>query len=1148
MKRPSNVLRLIAALGIVSVLFTGLVSTAAASPTPGGGNTASWDGTSIPPLFGSVESDAAYDFGPFADGAQEVYFPAVGNGEDFGLGAAQTSITVQNIDANDAYIFIYVGNGGGEAGFTADPDMVTYLVAGASKTFTAADLGIAAGEIVPVVVAGYNQVGGVVCEPANDLNGDGDCTDQYTVDVAAVTAYVASVGGVANVTCAGLEAAGFYQEDAQYILQNIGGQPQLDADQNGQACDALATGPDETTTADVLVPVFMAGVAKQAVTGANLPYTTTADTSVSGYNAVSGREVGFFDKLYFPIVQTNCGPGGCWDTVLRVSNVGLDNNAAVTVRFFPADDGSGSLQTGFQVQALLDAGQTWSVKLSDWVPTGWVGSAQVLTDDAVVGIADRFKVGTDMWITNTAANAQAESFWQFPGGPANAPYVLFAPDVRTDWNGWNTGINVANTVDADNDVTIQYFGANGNAPAVQQRRLAAQGMTYFYNPSNPSQDNCDQPATDPPGCEFIGAAVILSTDPVAVAVDGVKYFGNDQNVGQAFSYAATGNAFTNLSAPLVQKGSPATGMGATSGINFLNPNAQATVVTTTWVNPSGFGASNFADSIVWVPAYSTGFVYTMFNNNLPNGFYGSAIVTSELPVAATTANVDYQVQGDGTVVWNLYNPCGFFRQSGFPADSPSCVYQGPVAGPVADATITKEVVCPDCAVANMMVSGAVVSYSGTATNGDAFNGSGVTGATGLVTFAVPAGTYTITLESLPATYDQSAVGQTETVTVASGNTATVTNTVSQAAVTKIVDTAVAGVTICVYPAGATIPADITSFEVDGMLPAGAIACAIADANGNATFTGLEAGVDYVAVVQGMGYDQVTDAFNIATPGAEETNEINLGAVPGVLTKAIDLGGFDFGVAFGQFSLNADVIFCKADQVDLDGDGVIDPTEVQNCDNFVTDPAAVAHGSYDSALGGSDFIFEFNAEVAPGDYVICSSAFVTGDFDADPTTPNEETVGYDYMCEATSVNQTVDGMPVTGPITVTSGMETYVTNDLEALAAGLTDVFVGDAAGFPLAGVTVNAYENGDTNGNGVANELLASAFSDANGYAQFNLPAGSYTFTALGTAFGGFEDQSATIDYTIAGDLNTCGLDDSATADPLCADVTLLLDPAVVPA
>lgn len=44
------------------------------------------------------------------------------------------------------------------------------------------------------------------------------------------------------------------------------------------------------------------------------------------------------------------------------------------------------------------------------------------------------------------------------------------------------------------DALIQYFGANGNAPAAQTRRLAAHGMTYFYNPSDPSEDRCDQPA------------------------------------------------------------------------------------------------------------------------------------------------------------------------------------------------------------------------------------------------------------------------------------------------------------------------------------------------------------------------------------------------------------------------------------------------------------------------------------------------------------------------------------------------------------------------------------------------------------------------------------------------------------------------------
>lgn len=123
---------------------------------------------------------------------------------------------------------------------------------------------------------------------------------------------------------------------------------------------------------------------------------------------------------------------------------------------------------------------------------------------------------------------------------------------------------------------------------------------------------------------------------------------------------------------LVQKGNPANGMGATSGINFMNPNSGATTVETTWLNPSGFGAANFGSSIVWVPGYATGFVYTMFHNNLPNGYVGSAIVVSELAVVATTANVDYQVSGDGTAIWNLSNPCGFFRQAG------ECVYRSPL--------------------------------------------------------------------------------------------------------------------------------------------------------------------------------------------------------------------------------------------------------------------------------------------------------------------------------------------------------------------------------------------------------------------------------------------------------------------------------------
>jgi hypothetical protein len=532
-----------------------------------------------------VNPDTFPDF--FTGDVNECYFASVSNGEDFGLGASQTSITVQNLSDEEGVAYILVGTGDGydEATFAG-------LQAGASKTFTAADLGVEEGTTVPVAVLGYDF--------------------------------------------ASSQAGEFTPEDG----------------------------------------IVIGCVAKQAVAGASLPYTTAADTSVSGYNATSGRETGFFDELYLPIVQTNCGPGGCWNTILRVSNVGPFDNAAVTVRFFPAENAGGSLDEGFQLEGLLNQGELWSIDLSEFVPEGWVGSAHIFTDDAVVAIADRYKAGTDMWITNTAANKTAESDLQAQLGVTGAPYVLFAPDIRLDYNGWNTGISVANTVDDDNNVNIQYFGNNGNAPQAQTQRLSAHGMTYFYNPSDPSEDECEQPADQVPTCDFVGAAIVLSEWPVAVAVDGVKYFGNDANVGQAFSYTATGNVHNWQAAPLVQKGSPATGMGATSGITFLNPNAFATFITVDWINPSGFGASNFGDSIVWVPGFSTGFVYTMTQENLPNGFSGSAIVHSDLPIAATTVNVDYQVQGDGTAIWNLYNPCGLYRQLG---DCPFVVEPEPLA-------------------------------------------------------------------------------------------------------------------------------------------------------------------------------------------------------------------------------------------------------------------------------------------------------------------------------------------------------------------------------------------------------------------------------------------------------------------------------------
>src|SRR5690606_16799363 len=222
-------------------------------------------------------------------------------------------------------------------------------------------------------------------------------------------------------------------------------------------------------------------------------------------------------------------------------------------------------------------------------------------------------------------------------------------------------------VPADNNVSIQYFNMLGNATEVLNQRLAAHGMTYFYDPSTDAQDNNSQDVETDPNAGVVGSAIIWSDHPVAAVVDGVKYAETDPNggadVGNATSYNATANAFPWQAVPYVTKGNP-NGTGATSGINILNPNSVVAIANVTWFNPSGFAGSNFGTSSVTIPAFANGFVYTLWQHNLPNGFMGSAQVVSNVPVAAVSANVNYDVADDGAVIFNAVNPCGLYRVGG----------------------------------------------------------------------------------------------------------------------------------------------------------------------------------------------------------------------------------------------------------------------------------------------------------------------------------------------------------------------------------------------------------------------------------------------------------------------------------------------------
>jgi hypothetical protein len=268
---------------------------------------------------------------------------------------------------------------------------------------------------------------------------------------------------------------------------------------------------------------------------------------------------------------------------------------------------------------------------------------------------------------------------------------MAAPLVFQNYNGWNTGINVANISELTNTVTVTWVGPTGNVVGSDELTIPAKAMEYIYRPT--TQDLGLSSG-------FVGAAVLTSLLPFHAAIDEVKYSGTGQDVGQAMSYIATdagastpfefnieqcaiqdsiscfenlkygiapSSSWPSLNVPLIQKGNPLTGLGDTSGINLFNSSASDPSTDWVWFNqPSGALAAPTLNSPyeITLGPLNTATIYTMDFSEMSAGFQGSASI---YPVAGAgtifgvSNNVNYAVQGDGSAVYNAVNAWGQFR-------------------------------------------------------------------------------------------------------------------------------------------------------------------------------------------------------------------------------------------------------------------------------------------------------------------------------------------------------------------------------------------------------------------------------------------------------------------------------------------------------
>ncbi|ACZ39395.1 hypothetical protein [Sphaerobacter thermophilus] len=618
-------LHLAMALGLITGLFVGAIAPAAAAPEEPG------------------------------EGA--IYFPWVPNNDSLaGIDGITGSVTVQNLEPFSVHVDVYDAAGNELTSITLNPR--------ASQTWTAAQLGIdepGSGVIAVAHWFDFAEICDVVGEGPVTLGTRGkpaDTTDEFAVPD--------GYGEDWNK----IQVVG-YVEGRDYNWWVANGILYIDWSLDGtEPAYNTPIKVDLLNCPDLDLPdPRIAGVEKHT-TGTVGPRTSANTEIVDGYTALPVQDlilatgVTSFPEAWLdlqsrwiiPIVQTN----NHWNTEIVITNVSGVNNSVNATFYAAGGQGSAGESVALLSGQTLAPGESITVDLREdaGFPDEVVGSVWIDATHAVVAAAFRNKPSTEMMLTTLAQPRNDD--------PINSPALKFGPLVFRDYNGWNTGINIANLSSDNNRVTVTYYNYAGNVVHAETVNIPPRAMEYIYTMATGSEGLAERQIT---------SARIEGSAPLAVAVDEVKYLeGQDQ--WHAMTYAAARAQFggdaidtgervlyeSMLGLPLVQKGNPTTGYGDTSGINLFNPSDAAVTAYVQFLSSSGVPVAPTVDATdaekplsFPMPAGAGATIYTLSLSEMPAGFQGSAVVgvVGDGALVGVSNNVNYEVAGDGSAVYNL---------------------------------------------------------------------------------------------------------------------------------------------------------------------------------------------------------------------------------------------------------------------------------------------------------------------------------------------------------------------------------------------------------------------------------------------------------------------------------------------------------------
>jgi hypothetical protein len=201
----------------------------------------------------------------------------------------------------------------------------------------------------------------------------------------------------------------------------------------------------------------------------------------SKYEAISGTRLGIFDPVYggfgvyAPLLYA--GVGGM-ESVMYVQNLGADCST-VEIWFQQQDN---CIRPYICEVFTLAPGETFQYLASDCVGPSWTGSAWLRTSQPVGMIIDH--IGPSLLLTYTASQAQLRYSFDGPILYTQGTTVAYGPLVYSEYQGWDTGIQVQNLSPLNNaKVKVYFLDRSGDIITTLVDWICPRGSQTFFLPS-----------------------------------------------------------------------------------------------------------------------------------------------------------------------------------------------------------------------------------------------------------------------------------------------------------------------------------------------------------------------------------------------------------------------------------------------------------------------------------------------------------------------------------------------------------------------------------------------------------------------------------------------------------------------------------------